>query len=250
MSACHRIDDARRVARRVRWLCDGVRSQGRTIVLAFTVVTMAACSARGPLYRMHDKTCAGIDNSFACARAVEKRMLARNQPSIRRDGRRLAINVANGKTVTFVDTRDPNNADGVSYSYIGTLVDVSEHVVEVQYYEGNSYLLVNTKSGSQTSSVGMPVASPSGGHVVATSVDLEAMYNPTAIQIWKVTPDGLEAAYKHEFADVGEDVWGPGEPTWRSNRRIRFQKFYRFDGSRGFAQLVLRPTGWVLEGGD
>lgn len=251
MELCPKIDDARRVFRPLRRLSEVVHPQGRTIVLAFTVATLAACSTRSPLYSMHDKTCAGIGGSFECARAVEKRQLAGNPSAIRRDGRKLSIVVANGKTVALTDTRDPNNSDGLSYSYIGTLADVGEHVVEVQYYEGNSFLLVNSKTGSKTASLGRPVASPSGDRVVATSVDLDARYNPTAIQVWKVTTGGLEAEYLHEFDDGEKGAWGPGEPTWRGSSRIRFRKIYPFNVSRGFAELVLRPTGWVLEaGGD
>lgn len=243
------IDDQPRAFRPLRRTCEGVFPRRRAIVLAFTAATLAACSARGPLYTMHDKTCTGIGNSHECARAVEKRELARNPPSIRREGRKLSIVVANGKNVTFTDARDSDDSQAVWYSYIGSLADVGEHVVEVQYYEGTSYLLVNSKTGSQTSSAGMPVASPSGDRVVATSVDLGARYNPTAVQIWKVTPGGLEVEYEQMF-DGKDDVWGPGEPTWRGDRRIRFQKMYVDGETRGFAELVLKPTGWVLEGGD
>ncbi|MCU0623105.1 MAG: hypothetical protein MUF53_04485 [Gemmatimonadaceae bacterium] len=192
--------------------------------------------------------CRDILNSHQCAQVIERHILGRGAPAVVRHGRSLEIRLATGVSRRFVDSL-PDRPDGEWFSYRGFLAQANHHVLHVQFYEGDGYLLVHTRTGATTPSVGLPVLSPDARRIAAANVDLDAEYSPTALQIWRVEADRLVLEWERDFVQqpvTPDRLWGPGDLTWVSPTELRVSRDYGMAGPRGSARLRLGPTGWAL----
>jgi hypothetical protein len=195
--------------------------------------------------------CRGIDNSLECAQAVERVRLGVPNAPARRDGERLLIRLTRGDTLVLTNAPDSADVAGASYSYVGHLHPIAHHLVEVQYYEGRAFLLVNERTGRRTVIAGQPSISPDSLRIVTTSVDLEAEYDPTEIAVWRVDADSLVLEWRLDPRNVvahADSAWGPADADWVTSTEIRVSKEHRFGRRGGTAVVRLGPTGWLLEG--
>jgi hypothetical protein len=215
--------------------------------------------ASGPLPSDEDNICRAIYNSYECAQKIEQRWLTHSALPVERDSLELVVEIANGPPIVFRDTL-LDQPDVVLYSYRLHYPSVQYHLIEVQYYEGGIYILLDGVSGDRTLSHGIPVLSPDTTHFVAASQDLVAGYSPTGIQIWRIAGRRIEL----EFSSLSDHrrlpSWGPAKPFWLDTSRIRFDRIeLRRDGifesetSAGYVFAVLGPEGWSYPesgGGD
>ena len=192
--------------------------------------------------------CRDLTNSYKCAQAIEKSLLAAAAPSVVRAGRDLRIALERGDSVVFTDSL-PDDAAGVWFSYRGLLPSVGYHLIEVQYYEGGRYLLVNRRTGWRGSSNGVPVISPDSARLAAGNVDLEAEYSPTTLQIWSVSVDSLILEFDHDFVAspiTADSVWGPRNLEWRDSTELRVEREYSFGAKGGMARIVRENGRWRI----
>jgi hypothetical protein len=195
-----------------------------------------------------DAICRGLTNSYRCAQAIESTVLAGANANVVRDGRVLRIVSERGDTLVLRDSL-PDDPDGAWFSYRGLLASVGYHVIEVQYYEGGRYLLVNRRTGWIGSSNGVPVISPDGSRLAAGNVDLEAEYSPTTLQIWSVAADSLVLEFDHDFvaSPVSPDsVWGPRSLEWLSSTELRFAREFSLGATGGTARVVRESDRWRI----
>jgi hypothetical protein len=115
-----------------------------------------------------------------------------------------------GKTVSFTN---PREEDGPRFYYIEFIPIIGQHVVNIQYYEGDSFCLVDAKTGNKTGICGRPLLSPRGDAFACFVTDAE---NGNSIEIWRVTSSRLHREWLLEPAE-----WLPGRIIWLSDQTIR-----------------------------
>lgn len=159
--------------------------------------------------------CDTINNSLRCARAIERTQLP-EAPGAERRGDTLRLTVETGEPIQLVD-REGSDSDVVLYSYQTQWPDPGLVLVQVQYYEGSEYLLVDTRTGERTRLPDWPLRAPDGQRFAVLSFDLEAGYGPNTLQIWEIGADGPALAWS-----VEPDDWGPAEGRWDNASTLRF----------------------------
>jgi len=200
-----------------------------------------------PSQSVRQHICLSIDNSEDCARTIEQRLLAQpNLPVHRKDPGTLVFDLQSGKHIVLHDSVT-EGTDYVGYSYAGYLGPIHAYLVEVQFYEGGSWVLVREPSGQRVGIAGPPTVAPDSVRFVALSSDLVAHYDPTCIEVWSVQSDTIVLEWS---LDLGESAWGPTGATWLSNDSIRIATELAPDISEGRAgppALVVRAKdGWKL----
>lgn len=161
--------------------------------------------------------CVGLFNSYECAKAIEAKQLEQRPPAIQRQGDNLTLTLATGKTLTWTNSPQnlpPQALDQIKlYSYVRFLPEIGYHLLHVQYYEGDEFLLVHEKTGQQTLVPAVPVISPDRRHFAIASVGYA--YGPNTIQIWQLTSDQPVLAWSIE-----PKTWAPVKPRWLNATRL------------------------------
>ena len=93
------------------------------------------------------------------------------------------------------------------------------YLVHYSLYEGDGYLLISQRTGELTGVAAAPVFSPDSTRLVIASVALEAAYNPTLLQIYKLTKKGLQKEFSEEPIN-----WGPANARWLDSVTVEFDK--------------------------
>lgn len=162
--------------------------------------------------------CDTILNSFRCARAIEARQRPRSE-AVTRSGDTLRLALAHEDTVGLVD-RTGDHSDVVLYSYQEHWPDVGLYLVQVQYYEGSAFQLVNDRTGATTWLPDWPLRSPDGARFAVLSLDLEAGYGPNTLQIWR-----LEDGQPLLLWEIAPDAWGPKDGEWAGPETLRLTQW-------------------------
>lgn len=193
--------------------------------------------------------CDTLTNSFECARAIEERQLSRAADVARR-GDTLRLVLAGGDTARLVD--EGEQADVRRYSYQDRWTDPGYFLLQLQFYEGSAYLLIDDSTGERTRLPDWPLRSPDGRRFAVLSLDLEAGYVPNTLQVWAFEDGRPELEWETE-----PDAWGPAEGEWVDVTTLRFtQRGYCnelgvMEGERGLcnrpARLTLEEGSWRLE---
>jgi hypothetical protein len=192
--------------------------------------------------RLND-LCRGLLNSYECAQAIERAQLPRHPQHAARQPGRLTLTLKTGKTVVLKDTQ---GVSGLHYSFRDYLKDLGYFLVHAQAWEGDAYLMVNDRTGKRQFIHDLPIISPNKARLVTISMDLEAQYNPNAIQVWRLAPAGMVREWS--LAPKG---WGPAGGAWLDNHTITLVKKVPLDGFHTQYRdvpLVLKksPGGWQL----
>lgn len=199
---------------------------------------------------LHAAVCEDLTNSFECARAIEARQLPDSDAE--RSGDTLTLALEGGDSVQLVDVRG-DASDVVHYSYQMRWAELGLVLVQVQYWEGSEYLLVDRATGERTRLPHWPLLGPEGRRFAVLSFDLEAGYGPNTLQIWDLG-SGTPAL---EWSVEPED-WGPAEGRWENPTTLWvLRRGYCEAGpgpGRDFcdrpARVVLDEAGWALEADD
>ena len=169
-----------------------------------------------------DELCAGIDNSYECAQAIEEHQLKNSEHARRviRRGGQLRLKLNNGRRQTLKDYQKANEDDSViQYNFREYLPELGYFLVHRQFYEGRDYLMIHDASGRRFQLQSVPVVSPDRRRLVTTSNGIMGGYNPNAIQIWRVTQRGLVLEQT-----IKPQGWGPSGAKWIDNQRISLTK--------------------------
>ena len=131
------------------------------------------------------------------------------------DKDQLGLLLENGDTAIL--KHDTTKAE--HYQFFVHLPQINYHLVRVQYPEGNSYLLVNARTGKKTSIIGLPYISPSKQYIIAANEDLIAGHSANALQLLKIEKDSLANQF---ILDI--KGWGPEKIKWLSDSSFIIQK--------------------------
>ncbi|MGH9968776.1 MAG: tetratricopeptide repeat protein [Pyrinomonadaceae bacterium] len=169
-----------------------------------------------------DELCAGIDNSYECAQAIEAYQLKNSEHARRviRRGVELRLKLNNGRWHTLKNYQRANEDDSViQYNFREYLPELGYFLVHRQFYEGHDYLMIHDVSGRRFELQDAPVVSPDGRRLVTTSSGIMGGYSPNAIQIWRVTQRGL--LLEQTIQPRG---WEPSDAKWIDNQKISLTK--------------------------
>lgn len=187
-----------------------------------------------------NRACRNIQNSYECAQAVEKTQLPRYPQLVSRQGGTLRLTLKSGKVVELKDVNiDGQELKTVLYSFREFLPDLGYYLVQEDFYEGGGYLMVNYQNGKRYSLHDLFLLSPDRKRL-ATVLNSEA-HNPTAIQIWNISPEKMTLEWSLE-----PKVWGPTDGAWQNNDTLTFAKT-NDNGTRLETMMVRKDqTGWRL----
>lgn len=191
--------------------------------------------------RLND-LCKGLLNSYECAQAIERAQLPRYPQQAVRQKDKLKLTLKNGKAVVLKNTA---GVSGIHYCFRDYLPNLGYFLIHVQLWEGDGYLMVNDQTGRRQFIHDLPIISPNKARLVTVSMDLEAEYNPNAIQIWRLTPGKMVREWSLDIKG-----WGPAGGAWLNNDTITLtKKIPKGDpGSYVEVTMVLKkgPDGWKL----
>ncbi len=188
------------------------------------------------------------DDPTRCLRDVEAGLVAEAAGRARRSGSRLELRAADTVIARFAD-HSGEGEEFVRYRYGGWIARAAQHVVLVDLHEGAGVLAVDGRTGRTAELLGRPELSPDGARLAAANADLVAAYTESGVQVWRVTPGGLEL----EWALDGGGRWGGSAPRWLAPDRLAFT-FHTLDPATTELQgrpalLTLHPDGFAVRVG-
>jgi hypothetical protein len=194
--------------------------------------------------------CRDAGNSAIAGRdADESRALAAANGEAERRGDTLRIaGTGAGSTLLIDDTT--GGEDYRSLRYDGRVPGTLFHGVRVGYFEGRAYLLVHERTGKQARLDARPMPSPSGKWLATASFDLEAAFDPNALEIVAPVDDTVRTVFR-----VDPARWGPDSIAWRGDDTLVVVQRWVTDSGPGQYErreaLVARQgDAWSLQPPD
>jgi hypothetical protein len=167
--------------------------------------------------------------------------------TVRRDGRILTLGLLNAKTKTLSDTKecdDPDRESGcLKYRLVGHIGD-RQFIVLVLPYECAYVLLVNRRTGEETTLGGWPILSPNKRRfVVVDPRDVGNCGPNDAVAMFSFAGDAPRLEWRY-VPEVSEryDV-----DSWSGENRVRLSTSGA-NGKPAAADLTLTAQGWQLKG--
>jgi hypothetical protein len=216
----------------------------------FTIVEGAALS--------REELCKGIQNNYECAKRIEAVLVPLQKGKVRRIGAELIFTLKDGHTASRKDTpgefesfNDSSGNPNRSFTFSEYIEKQGYYLVQVHYYEGTGFELINAATGVSVEIFDRPVFSPDGQRFFVVSTD---DYDPITneMQVWTIKPSRVqkEWAYKPKH-------WPWVIAKWIDSSKI--DVFYReWSKERGEypAKLVARvkknqkDNGWTVSEKD
>lgn len=175
----------------------------------------------------------GIDNAAQCAAVEEKKLLQSQSSWLERKAGELVVHTQNGDNKCFHNGADHFFA--VRYYPKAALL-----LIRVQYQEGNSYRIVDTRYGYEREIFGFPLFNASYTRFVTTDVDLESQYNPNNLSVYT-----RQSSWQVQYF-IRPQSWGPIEPRWIDDNKIAFKKKQWDKPAMPYA-LNYREGNWWLK---
>lgn len=195
---------------------------GRSLLVSMTCL-VASHSAFGldvpVLLTQGLAKCGGeFPKAMDCAQAIETRLLAKDSNVAIRIGQLLTLHLERN-TIRLENNNSEDAEKAIKHSYLGYIRSLNAHVLHVQYYEGDGFMLVHHRTGTAAYPSGFPSVSPDGAHFLSTSRDMEAGYSLNGIEVWRVSNNGFEKLITFQV-----HAWGPGSVSWLDATRGEVQK--------------------------
>jgi hypothetical protein len=195
-----------------------------------------------------DDLCSGIENSLECAQEIEGYQLRKIDIArrVKRSGAQLRLKLGDGRWVTLKDAQP--RAEGTSvikHNFRDYLATIGYFLIHRQLHEGVDYVMIHDRTGSRYELHQVPVIAPDRQRLVTASDGVSGGYSPNAVQVWRLTENGMQL--EQTFEPQG---WGPSDPKWIDNRTILLTKKRPLtaQGEPRTASLTLDPSGnWRLE---
>jgi len=187
------------------------------------------------IYDLAGPLCKGVTNMQNCAKKIEDKAIKKVPFIYRKDGVLVIdINKVKHIQVEFGDTK------GKSYNYMKSFDESNLHLVRVQLHEGSSYKLIVQVSGQVFDIQDIPVFTTDFNYFVTASMDIDAGYNPNAIQVWKKAG----VSWEKEF-NMNLKAWGVKNPRWIANEKIELEKYEGLPPKNaGFVTIVKVGSKW------
>ena len=152
-----------------------------------------------------------INNAGQCADHKEQLLIKKYPLVVSRTGDVLIISTHKGNQVELKN-------DSWHYYAIGFIEQANLLLVRIQYWEGNSHLIVDTEYGYKKEIYGFPTFNKDYTQFATSDYDLEANYNPNILGIYK-----KHASWKLEYF-ISPDSWGSDSPEWIDDNNLTFTK--------------------------
>ncbi|MFT3724393.1 MAG: hypothetical protein QM773_12480 [Hyphomonadaceae bacterium] len=218
-----------------------------TAFAALLLMTMAASAAFAiELTESADKrlSCPDLGNTHQCASRWEVKLSAAHPGLVKRTDSAVSFLLLDGSQKRFA-ADDPDSLVPVELLLNERFLAVWE-----QWSEGNTWWLLDRKSGALTEIFGYPLLSPDGSRFVAASTDLEANFSRTVLNVYSIGPSGLT----RDFEAIGGKEqwlpkWGASSVSWRDDTTIVFRRQLapNYKLAPGTEAVVLRDGAWRIE---
>jgi hypothetical protein len=186
--------------------------------MKYLVIIIACCSIGcSPKVVDFSSICKDVSNSYICAKKIEKVQLNHFKKSVKRIDKKLVLKINNDTDIVLEDKG--NGDDVLLYSFRDYIKAINSYMVEIQYYEGGAYYLINKSSGNKITIPGLIKISPDKTRIVSYNLDLISRYTTNGFVIYKLTNNSFLKEYEVEIED-----WGPSNADWKDNRHIEFTK--------------------------
>jgi hypothetical protein len=119
------------------------------------------------------------------------------------------------------------------YKYLESIDIIDSWLVEVSFYEGGEYELLDKENGVKTSLFSKPLFSPDNKYFICYSMDLEAGYDPNGIQLFMVDKKKPKNIWTKEIGD-----WRPEEVRWKNDSIIYIKISTPFIDSLGTSYKI------------
>lgn len=181
-----------------------------------------------------------------------------------RKGDGLSLNLANRPTVTLADNgaacADDNAVDCVRFTLVADLPSRHAYLVAKSYYEGCAdLLLIDDRSGRQSTLADVPVFSPDGERLlIQNECEADGSASDNHLEIWRRQRDGwiLEWAYTDQQAYAADkslqNVFLSNVVSWQNDRITMtfIDRAYGEVPERRWLGALSRIHGrWVLKAG-
>ncbi len=192
------------------------------------------------------RICAGYPNWFACALAIERHQLTREEyaPYVARTGQTLSLALRDGKQKEFAD-RVTQDDSTIRYAFRDYFRPQGLFVMCRQFYEGGDHVVVDDRTGKAVELDAAPYLSPDGRRLLTASYDLAAGYVPNRLRVYELKGTTLLEQYSIEPME-----WGPADADWLDDNTIAFDRVVlAADGAeqRSPRWLVWTGTAWSLQ---
>lgn len=198
-------------------------------------------------------SCPEKDNTQECAIKFEQPFLRAHPGLVQKEKNHLRIRLQSGRYIRIRDgdggTLDPSSAGTRNVMELqggGRFLTIRE-----QFYEGNSWQVLDLTTGKLTDVFGYPLFSPDGRRFVVS--DFPQEYNELVFDIYDVSDAGVSRV----FQGAPKEDWYPYDIRWVGNDSIRFSRqsttTFSMKGpmplTGGPSRLVFRNGRWTLDDG-
>lgn len=166
-----------------------------------------------------DSICKDIHNSYECAQAIEKYQLPFYKDYVKRQDISLILKLDNGQTKT-INNKNIDTDSIVAYCFRDYLENINAYLLEIQYYEGGNYLLIDKTFNKSSVILGIPVVSNDKKRFVVSNLDLESGYTANGFLIYNIDK---ENGYTKEYEEYPKD-WGPSKIKWINDNEIEIEQ--------------------------
>jgi hypothetical protein len=189
--------------------------------------------------------CKGINNSMECAEKIENYQFKKGVSGVSRTGKKLIIVLQSGKKIIFTDS-EPDDSNGKWYQYREYFSSITCHLIHLQYYEGEGYIVLNANNGKYEIIEHIPSISPGRIRIAVISY-CDAYCNP-GIEIYKLTDKDIIK----EYSRPSKEYWFSGNLQWLDDNNIKvtikvWSDHYKKTEDRAFF-LFYADNGWKTKG--
>lgn len=130
-----------------------------------------------------------------CKKRKQKKVLKSNDRWVEQTAKGYALLLLDGKKV-FLENKavSDSSTQRIEYFYLDYIARMGFHLFEVIKEDTSDYLLINDKSGKETTIWGYPKVAPDYRTLVTASNNPEQ-----GLQIWGYTANGFELLLEHNF---------------------------------------------------
>lgn len=195
-----------------------------------------------------DGRCVG-DQGVGETDRSENACLAQVGDLAQRVGHGLQLKFRNGKTRIYLNEEakcQSNDADGcVKYQLTGYFAEHDLILIEVDYWEGASWLLVRAKTGEEVAIVAPPHYSPDRRWLVSVASSVGPAGPPNGMDIVPSIPSPSLKEWHYRIPDDGQ--WLYEFAGWEGNTRVKLLASSLSAPERNVASSIERRNGeWRL----
>jgi hypothetical protein len=154
----------------------------------------------------------------ACTNQDEIYKLIEFNDLVERRDDKLFMKLENGQSIVLVNNQ--KITETVCYEFKDYIPELNSYFIDISYYEGNEYCLINKNTGFKLIIPGLFVVSPNKTHFVSYNSDIVARYSNNGFVIYRFENNKFIKEY-----DVLLKDWGPENARWINNIEIEFDKY-------------------------